>query len=102
MYSWVRLSHLAKWCHLTSFSSEDLRVTRICTDSRTLKKGDVFLALRGEKFDGNTFLEEAVQKGAIALIAENKPNVAVPVLRVANTTQALVGIGEGLRDAFPG
>ena len=50
--------------------SVDLRMQKISTDSRNLEPGDIFLALRGESFDGHRFLEIAIQKGAIALIVE--------------------------------
>ena len=50
--------------------SVDSRIQKISTDSRTLEAGDIFLALRGESFDGHRFLEIAIQKGAIALIVE--------------------------------
>ncbi|ACC98803.1 UDP-N-acetylmuramoylalanyl-D-glutamyl-2, 6-diaminopimelate/D-alanyl-D-alanyl ligase [Elusimicrobium minutum Pei191] len=40
------------------------------TDSRKLTKGDIFWALKGEKFDGNTFLQNAVDAGASALVAD--------------------------------
>ncbi len=48
-------------------SSETL-VTRVCTDSRQLKPGDLFVALVGEKFDAHDYLVEASQTGATALL----------------------------------
>jgi UDP-N-acetylmuramoyl-tripeptide--D-alanyl-D-alanine ligase len=42
----------------------------LSTDSRSLKKGQVFLALRGERFDGHDFLAQALRRGAAALVAE--------------------------------
>ena len=50
---------------------------KICTDSRALAQGDIFLALRGERFDGHDFIEQAVAAGAGAIIAEQFP---APVL----------------------
>ncbi len=37
----------------------------VCTDSRSLQGGDLFVALRGDKFDGHTFVVEAAKRGAI-------------------------------------
>jgi UDP-N-acetylmuramoyl-tripeptide--D-alanyl-D-alanine ligase len=45
-----------------------LTVSRVCTDSRQAKPGDVFVALRGDRFDGHDFVEEVVRRGAVALV----------------------------------
>ena len=51
------------------------RVERISTDTRTLQEGDVFVALTGERYDGNDFLEEAFEKGAVAAVCTE----AIPI-----------------------
>jgi len=43
--------------------------TGVSTDSRTVKKGDIFFALRGENFDGHDFIDNAIQGGAAAVVA---------------------------------
>jgi len=48
----------------------ETRVHRVCTDSREVKAGDLFFALRGERLDGHDFLREAVEKGASAVVVE--------------------------------
>jgi UDP-N-acetylmuramoyl-tripeptide--D-alanyl-D-alanine ligase len=48
----------------------DLVITRVHTDSRTLLPGDLFVALRGERFDANDFLQQARDKGAVAAICQ--------------------------------
>jgi len=45
----------------------------ICTDSRALKAGDLFVALRGDNFDGHTFIAEASKRGAAGAIVEDFP-----------------------------
>ena len=45
-------------------------ILRVHTDTRTLQAGDLFVALRGERFDANDFLAQAKQSGAVAAIAE--------------------------------
>ncbi len=68
------------------------KITGVSTDSRTLSKGDVFVALRGENFDGHKFLDEVYAKGAAAVIVEKSadlPERDVPMLVVENTTHAL-------------
>jgi UDP-N-acetylmuramoyl-tripeptide--D-alanyl-D-alanine ligase len=46
-------------------------VSRVCTDSRQAKAGDLFFALPGEKFDGHDFLREVAAKGAVAVVVEH-------------------------------
>jgi len=47
----------------------DAVVTGVSTDTRTLAPGDLFIALKGESFDGNAFVEEAFAKGAAGAVA---------------------------------
>ncbi|MEE0983536.1 MAG: Mur ligase domain-containing protein, partial [Bacteroidales bacterium] len=44
----------------------------VCTDSRTLKEGDIFFALKGENFDGNLFAEKALEAGASMVVVDSK------------------------------
>jgi UDP-N-acetylmuramyl pentapeptide synthase len=43
---------------------------RVHTDSRSLQAGDLFVALRGERFDGNQFIAQAKAQGAVAVVCE--------------------------------
>ena len=64
----------------------------VSTDTRSLQPGDVFVALRGENFDGHTFIDQAVNGGAGALIVEDTVDTrksAVPVIKVENSLRAL-------------
>lgn len=62
----------------------------VSTDTRTLKPGDVFFALRGEHFDAHTLLEQARSKGAACAVVESaNAEVKLPQLTVASTHQAL-------------
>ena len=62
----------------------------ISTDTRTLRPGDVFVALRGERFDGHDFIARAVRSGCGAVVADHDPGeCAVPVYRVPDTLKAL-------------
>lgn len=79
--------------------------TGISTDTRSLMSGEVFLALRGENFDGHKFVRSAVEKGAIAIITErdvdDKLPADFPELRVADTLKAYQAIASWWRDRFP-
>ena len=65
------------------------RIERVHSDTRTLRPGDLFVALRGERFDGHDFLAQASAAGAVAALAENGLGAAMPGLQVADTLQAL-------------
>jgi UDP-N-acetylmuramoyl-tripeptide--D-alanyl-D-alanine ligase len=62
----------------------------ISSDTRTLRSGETYLALRGERFDGHTYVAQAFEKGAAACIVSDPAAVpdGVPALLVNDTTQA--------------
>lgn len=75
----------------------------ITTDTRTLQPGDIFLALRGENFDGHDFIPTAAEKGAIAAIVDSafQPQTPeFPLLQVPDTLQAYQAIARWWRDQF--
>ena len=53
-------------------------VTRVHSDTRTLQPGDLFVALKGERFDAHDFLAQAKAQGAVAAIAHHGLALAVP------------------------
>ena len=75
-------------------------VTTVCTDSRSLKAGDLFVALRGDNFDGHTFVAEAAKRGAAGAVVEAFPAELPPgfaVLLVKDTLQALQNLATEYR-----
>ncbi len=72
-------------------------VTGICTDSRQVAAGNVFLALRGETFDGHQFVAQAAAAGAIALIVAEPVPSNLPQLQVPNTLTAYQQLGRWWR-----
>src|SRR3954471_24305307 len=65
-------------------------VTGLCHDSRTVKAGDLFIAVPGVKSDGSLFAAEAVSRGALAVVSEREvPAVKVPVFRGTAARKAL-------------
>lgn len=75
---------------------------RIVTDTRAIQAGDVFLALKGERFDAHDFLADAVAKGAQALIVSHANSALdVPQLVVADTRLALGHLGAYRRAQYP-
>ncbi len=66
----------------------------VCTDTRTLVPGAIFWALKGEKFDGRTFVSQAFKKGAVAAVCQKgkgKPDVdaEAPIIFVEDSLYAL-------------
>lgn len=61
------------------------------TDSRTIRKDDIFLALRGERFDAHNYVEQVVDAGTACLVLERTPEkpLPVPVILVKDTERAL-------------
>ncbi len=78
-------------------------IHRITTDTRGIRKGDAFLALKGERFDGHDFLENAVEGGAAAVIVSTAPKIGVlnvPVFEVDDTLVAIGRLGQYRRRAW--
>lgn len=75
----------------------------ISTDSRTLTRGELFVALSGENFDGHAFLGDAIARGAAgALVMQPVDCHAIPVIRVADTLAALGALAGDYRRRYPG
>jgi len=78
-------------------------VTAITTDTRKIAKGNVFVALRGERFDGHDYLRDAVRDGASALVVSRVPKLntlGVPIYEVRDTLVALGALGKYWRRAW--
>jgi UDP-N-acetylmuramoyl-tripeptide--D-alanyl-D-alanine ligase len=75
----------------------------ITTDTRKIGKGNVFVALRGERFDGHDYLRDAVRDGASALIVSRAPRLdtlGVPIFEVSDTLVALGALAHYWRRAW--
>ena len=73
---------------------------RVCTDSRQIQPGDLFVALRGEHFNGNKFAEQALEKGASAVVLDESIEGLEPCLMVSDGCQALGQLGAAHRCEF--
>ncbi len=69
---------------LTNFKQE-LFFSSITTDTRNLKKGALYIAIKGEFFDGHEFVEQAFTKGAIAVLVAKKQQIEQPQILVEDT-----------------
>ena len=76
-------------------------IQRVHSDSRSLQSGDLFVALRGERFDANEFLAQARARGAVAALAERGLHEAgLPGLLVADSAPALAELAGAWRKRF--
>lgn len=95
-----------KTCGLAEAGQRAL-LGKICTDSRSLKQGDIFLALRGERFDGHSFIEQSLASGAGAVIAEEFPESVLTqeralCIQVPDSLAALGKLARFRRQLFSG
>jgi UDP-N-acetylmuramoyl-tripeptide--D-alanyl-D-alanine ligase len=86
-------------------STFDVSISGISTDSRRLKKGELFVALEGERFDGNNFVGEAFKKGAIgAIVSDQKSKISNAysqvIIQVPDTLKALGDVAGYYRSKF--
>ncbi len=96
----IPLSTLAELTHgvltLGSTASASALVTGISTDTRSLRPGNLFLALNGDRFDGHQFVATALDQGAIAVMVQDTVN-ATPQIHVPDTLLAYQAIAHWWR-----
>ncbi|SEA81102.1 UDP-N-acetylmuramoyl-tripeptide--D-alanyl-D-alanine ligase [Alkalimonas amylolytica] len=71
----------------------NVTIKAVSTDSRRIEPGDLFVALKGASFDGQAFVAEVADKGAIAALVHSPQTVDLPQIVVADTTIALGQLG---------
>lgn len=93
----------AKALNISAAAAAAASCTAITTDTRGLQPGNLFVALRGENFDGHDFARMAVEKGAIAVISDSHSATqldGVPQLQVEDTLVAYQQIARWWREQF--
>lgn len=91
---------LAAWCGGQWSCPPAAALTGISHDTRTIQAGNLYVALVGERFDGHTFVPQALAQGAgAALVNKARPDLASarPLLEVEDTDAALLRLGTGYR-----
>ncbi len=80
----------------------DVTVSSVSTDTRTIEKGALFVAVKGERFDGNDYIGQAEQKGASAALSDRTERVCarIPVIYVKDTREAQLKLARCYRDKF--
>jgi UDP-N-acetylmuramoyl-tripeptide--D-alanyl-D-alanine ligase len=82
------------------YPGQDKEFTGCSTDSRTINRDELFIAIKGDRFDGHDFVANAVQRGACAAVVERKVSAQLPLLLVDNTRQAMGKLAHHWRKTF--
>ncbi len=96
----VLLSQLASWCegrHL----GEDVEITAVGIDTRTIGAGALFVALRGERVDAHELVAQAQARGAAALLVQRAVESTLPQVLCADTEEALGELAAGMQKGRP-
>ncbi|MDP3980164.1 MAG: UDP-N-acetylmuramoyl-tripeptide--D-alanyl-D-alanine ligase, partial [Chlamydiota bacterium] len=79
----------------------DLPIKGVCTDTRTIQNGDLFIALPGARFHGDDFAHKALEKGAVAVLVSGKPHQIsmkkASIAIVSDGLKALWALAKGYR-----
>ncbi|MBQ6845511.1 MAG: UDP-N-acetylmuramoyl-tripeptide--D-alanyl-D-alanine ligase [Oscillospiraceae bacterium] len=97
----LSVKYISELCGGT-ICGKDAYVTAVVRDNREISGGELFVAIRGEKFDGHSFVRDAEGKGAAAaLVSEKVKGVSIPQIVVADTIEALGKIAKGYLASLP-
>ena len=101
------VENAVRWTQGTLVNGDGATVlSGVSIDSRTIERGELFHAIAGPNHDGHDFLEDALDRGAAALVTEHGRSLpdalAVPVIAVEGTTRALGALAAGHRSEFRG
>src|SRR5213595_1683782 len=99
------IEKIAEFAGSAAFAGDGkIFVDKVSTDSRTLKSSELFVALRGENFDGHNFVESAAQIGAAGAIVESTWNGEIPknfaLIRAKDTLQAYQDLAANYRKSL--
>jgi UDP-N-acetylmuramoyl-tripeptide--D-alanyl-D-alanine ligase len=102
----LSISQIAKLAEAKLESGDGkISIERISTDSRTIKKGELFVALRGENFDGHKFVEDVAKKDAVGAIVDQNWKGEVPrtfaIIRAKDALLAYQSLAANYRKSIP-
>lgn len=94
------IKDLSKGELLVKAGQVDIDINGVSIDTRTLNKGNIYMPIIGENFDGHDFIEKAIENGAYATFWDKKhelPNIDIPIILVDDTKIALRTLARGYR-----
>lgn len=96
------LTKLALWAGGTLSHDSAANITDVCIDTRALRGGELFVAIKGERFDAHDFIDQGLCHAAAAVLVHRPVKTQLPVIQVADTRLALGRIAAGYRGQFTG
>lgn len=81
----------------------NVRVSRVSTDTRTIENGALFVAIKGERFDGNDYIAAAAENGAAAAVSDRPSgsvSADIPVIYVKDSRAAQLALARSYRERF--
>ena len=96
----LSLSRASQFIGARLVNTEDAEITSVTTDTREIRQGSLFVALKGARFDGHDFALDAINKGAIAVLSQKDETCfarPIPLLVVDDTYKALLSLAAGYR-----
>jgi len=102
----TRLTDMAQALNAHTEGTAGIEAVGVSTDSRTLRPGDLFFAIRGDNFDGHEYVEDAFAKGACAAVvsdeeaARRAAGASGPTIAVDDTVDGLLTLSGWYRDRF--
>ena len=91
----IFLKEIAQWCNTETSLQGTIKT--ISTDSRMIDENTLFIALKGERFDANDFVDEVLEKNAKAVVCSRYNGNSEKVIIVEDTGKALLQIAKGYR-----
>ncbi len=99
--SWT-LGELAGFCDGVLHGEPTTNVSGVSTDSRSIAEGELFVAVRGDRFDGHDYASEALDRGAVGALISRSIELACATIRVNDTVAALGALASAHRERFAG
>lgn len=97
----VTLKEIANAVGGTLNVDSDVRIDCVCTDTRKITEGCLYIAIKGENFDGHRFIDKAFELGAKAAVSSEPIVTDKPVVYVNDTRQAFGALAGWYRSLFP-
>lgn len=94
----LKLSEIADACG--GVYNIDCEINGVCIDTRKITKGCLFICIKGERFDAHMFAQEALDKGAAAVMIHRDTDINGRFVKVADTSKALLDLGGYYRSKF--
>lgn len=94
----LTLSQIASACNGTY--NTETEINAVCIDTRKITKGCLFICIKGERFDAHQFADEALEKGAAAVMIDEDIEPNGPYVKVENTARAMLMLAGYYRSLF--